>query len=283
MQIFQDRVAVITGAASGIGRGLAHRCAQEGMKVVLADIEAPALAETEGELRTMGAHVISVVTDVAQAQAVEALAQKTLDVFGAVHLLCNNAGVGVIRSVWESTLADWTWVLGVNLWGVIHGVRSFVPIMLKQACPSHIVNTSSIAGLIVGPGSASPYNVSKHGVVALSETLYYELAQRSAQVKVSVLLPSWVNTRITDAERNRPAELANDPHALPDNSGDEAVVQAVRQTVQQGISPDQVAEIVFRAIRNEQFYIFTHPETKTWVRIQMERMLTEQNPLLFEK
>jgi NAD(P)-dependent dehydrogenase (short-subunit alcohol dehydrogenase family) len=280
MRTFHDRVAVITGAASGIGRGLARRCGHEGMKVVLADIEEAALAETEAELRALGASALAVVTDVSQARDVELLAQKTLDAYGAVHLLCNNAGVGVVRSVWESTLADWQWVLGVNLWGVIHGLRVFVPIMLKQESECHIVNTASIAGLVVGPGSSSTYNVSKHGVVALSETLYYELAQRGAKVNVSVLCPGWVNTRIFDAERNRPTELRNDPLTLPVDPGAEAVIQEGRQAAQHGMSPDQVAERVFQAIRDEQLYIFTHPETKEWVRIQMEHILAERNPPL---
>jgi NAD(P)-dependent dehydrogenase (short-subunit alcohol dehydrogenase family) len=282
MQHFQERVAVITGAASGIGRGLARRCAKEGMRVVLADIEESALAASEAELRAMGAPVLGVVTDVAKVEDIEALAHKTLETFGAVHLLCNNAGVGVVRSVWESTLADWAWVLGVNLWGVIHGLRVFVPIMLKQESEGHIVNTSSISGLIVGPGSSSTYNVSKHGVVALSETLYYDLAQREAKIKVSVLLPGWVNTRIVDAERNRPLALRNAPGTAPVHPQDEAVIRATRQGIQQGISPDQVAEIVFQAIRNEQLYVFTHPETKEWVRICMEGLLAERNPPLVE-
>ena len=278
MHTFQDRVAVITGAASGIGRGLARRCAHEGMKVVLADVEPAALAEAESELRSHGTPVLALVTDVSQALQMELLAQKTLDTFGAIHLLCNNAGVGLVRSVWESTLADWEWVLGVNLWGVIHGLRVFVPIMLKQDTEGHIVNTASISGLIVGPGSSSTYNVSKHGVVALSETLYYELAQRGAKVKVSVLLPCWVNTRIFDAERNRPVELRNDPLVLPVDPETDAVIEAGRQAAQQGMSPDQVAQLVFQAIESEQLYVFTHPETKEWVRIQMEHMLAERNP-----
>lgn len=280
METFRDRVAVITGAASGIGRGLARRCAHEGMKVVLADIESIALGEVEAELRALNATVVSVVTDVAKVRDVEILAQKTLEAFGAIHLLCNNAGVGMIRSVWESTLADWEWVLGVNLWGVIHGLHIFVPIMLRQETEGHIVNTASIAGLVVGPGSSSPYNVSKHGVVALSETLYYELAQRAALVKVSVLCPSWVNTRIADAERNRPMELRNDRLAQPPDPEDQTVLQAVRQATRQGMSVDAVVECVFRAIKNEQLYVFTHPETKEWIRTQMEYMLAERNPPL---
>jgi NAD(P)-dependent dehydrogenase (short-subunit alcohol dehydrogenase family) len=280
MRTFQGRVAVITGAASGIGRGLARRCAREGMKVVLADIEPAALAEAEGELRALGAPVLGVVTDVSQARDVEQLAESALGAFGAIHLLCNNAGVGVVRSVWESTLADWEWVLGVNLWGVIHGVRVFVPIMLSQGGECHIVNTASIAGLVVGPGSAGSYNVSKHGVIALSETLYYELAERGARVRVSVLCPGWVDTRIFDAERNRPRALRNDPLTLPSDPAAEAVIRAGREAAQQGMSPDQVADCVFQAVEREQLYIFTHPETKAWVRAQLQHMLAERNPPL---
>ncbi len=275
MQEFRDRVAVITGAASGIGRALAQRCAQEGMKVVLADVEESALIETAAEVRASGAPALAVVTDVSNIRAVEALAQQTLDMFGAVHLLCNNAGVAAGTTIWDSTLADWEWVLAVNLWGVIYGVRVFVPIMLSQDTDCHIVNTASIAGLIAGPG-LGVYKVAKHGVVTLSETLYYELAQRDAKVKVSVLCPGFVNTRIMDSERNRPLERRNDP--TPIAAEDEAPLQAMRQAVQQGMSPDQVAACVFTAIRNEQLYIFTHPETKERVRGRMEHILAERNP-----
>ena len=195
MQAFNDKVAVITGAASGIGRAIAERCVQEGMKVVLADVEVEALTQTEADMKTAGATVLAVLTDVAQAADVEALAHKTLDAFGAVHLLCNNAGVGAGTSIWESPIADWEWVMGVNLWGVIHGVRVFVPIMLAQDTACHIVNTASMAGLVSGSG-LGVYRVTKHGVVTLSETLYHELVQRGAKVKVSVLCPGYVNTRI---------------------------------------------------------------------------------------
>jgi len=275
MQEFRDRVAVITGAASGIGRALAQRCAQEGMKVVLADVEESALIETAAEVRASGAPALAVVTDVSNIRAVEALAQQTLDMFGAVHLLCNNAGVAAGTTIWDSTLADWEWVLAVNLWGVIYGVRVFVPIMLSQDTDCHIVNTASIAGLIAGPG-LGVYKVAKHGVVTLSETLYYELAQRDAKVKVSGLCPGFVHTRIMDSERNRPLERRNDP--TPIAAEDEATLQAMRQAVQQGMSPDQVAACVFTAIRNEQLYIFTHPETKERVRGRMEHILAERNP-----
>lgn len=205
------------------------------------------------------------------------MAQKTLKVFGAVHLLANNAGVGAGGSIWESTLADWEWVIGVNLWGVIHGLRTFVPIMLAQATECHIVNTASIAGLLpYHPGA--PYQVTKHGVVALSEQLYYSLAQRNAKVKVSVLCPGWVNTRIMDSERNRPGELQNEPSNLPPGPEQEAIVQSMREEAQAGLSPRQVSDHVFNAIRNEQFYILTHPELNSMIQQRMENILQQRNP-----
>ena len=277
MQTFRGRVAVITGAASGIGRGLALRCGREGMRVVLADIEEAALQAAAQEVAALGVPTLAVVTDVAQAADVEHLARQTLSTFGAVHLLCNNAGVGIVRNVWECTLADWEWVLGVNMWGVINGVRVFVPIMLAQNTEGHIVNTSSISGLLVGPGASGPYNVSKHGVVALSTTLYYELAQLGARIHVSVLLPGYVNTRIADAERNRPAALSNAPD-VPFGAREAAILAAVRDGLAQGMSPDDAAAIVFGAIRAEQFYIFTHPETKEWVAGYVADMLAGRNP-----
>ncbi len=277
MKQFRDKVAVITGAASGIGRGIAERCAQEGMKVVLADVEDAALAQTEHELKAADATVLAVRTDVSQASDIEALAQKTLRAFGAVHLLVNNAGVGAGGSIWESTLADWEWVMGVNLWGVIHGLRIFVPMMLAQDTECHIVNTASIAGLLpYHPGA--PYQVTKHGVVALSEQLYYSLAQRNAKVKVSVLCPGWVNTRIMDSERNRPGELRNEPSGLPLGPEVEAIMQSMREAAQAGLSPQQVSDQVFDAIRNEQFYILTHPEYNSAIRERVENILQQRNP-----
>jgi NAD(P)-dependent dehydrogenase (short-subunit alcohol dehydrogenase family) len=209
MQQFHDKVAVITGAGRGIGRGIARRCAREGMKVVLAGIGHESLARTEAELRNEGVTVLCVQTDVTKAADVNRLAEKTLDAFGAVHLLVNNAGAGAGTTIWESTLADWAWTLGVNLWGVIYGVKVFTPIMVAQETECHIVNVASAAGLSAGPGLGI-YKVAKHGVVSLSETLYYELAQRGTQVGVSVLCPGYVKTDIMTGERNRPAELQND-------------------------------------------------------------------------
>lgn len=277
MKEFKNKVAVITGAASGIGRAIADRCAREGMKVVLADVEEPALISAATEMKAAGAAVLSVVTDVSKAGEVEALARKTLDEFGAVHLLCNNAGVGAGTTVWQSTLRDWEWVLGVNLWGVIHGVRFFVPIMLEQDTDGHVVNTASIAGLISG-SALGIYKVTKHGVVSLSETLSCELAELGAKVKVSVLCPGFVKTRIMDSARNRPAELQNPPEQEVWTPEMEARAEAMRQAVLRGIPATQVADAVFDAIREERFYIHTHPELKAWVQMRMDAILQERNP-----
>jgi NAD(P)-dependent dehydrogenase (short-subunit alcohol dehydrogenase family) len=277
MKGFRNKVAVITGAASGIGRGLAERCVQEGMKVVLADIDETALAQTERELKDASADVMAVRTDVSKFGDVDALAQRTLDTFGAVHVLFNNAGVGAGTTVWESTLADWQWVMGVNLWGVIHGVRTFVPLMLKQADECHIVNTASIVGLVSGP-ALGIYKVTKHGVVSLSETLCCELAAMGSKIRVSVLCPAGVNTRIMDSERNRPSELQN---AAASELIKPVVAQAeemLRQLVENGMSPSQVAEAVFDAIRNERFYILTHADWKPLVQKRMDDILQERNP-----
>jgi NAD(P)-dependent dehydrogenase (short-subunit alcohol dehydrogenase family) len=276
MREFTDKVAVITGAASGIGRALAERCAHEGMRVVLADVDVDALTATEAALKATGAPVLAVVTDVSKAQDVESLAQRTLTAFGAVHLLCNNAGVWGGISAWDSPLADWEWILGVNLWGVIHGLHTFVPLMLAQETEGHIVNTASLAGFITGRGPAV-YRVSKHAVVALSEILYHQLAQRGAQVKVSVLCPGPVRTQIIEAGRHRPRHLPA-PGRLPPASG--VVREAKRQEVEAGMSPAQVAAQVFNAIRADKFYVLTHPEGKDWVHTRMEDILQERNPTL---
>jgi len=252
MKDFKDKVAVITGAASGIGYGLAERAAKEGMNVVLADIEEETLAEAEKNIRKIGVDTLTVKTDVSKADDVKALAEKTMDAFGAVHLLCNNAGVGIFNNVLEYRLVDWQWMLGVNLWGVIHGIHFFAPIMLKQSTECHIVNTSSAGGLTTGFMN-SPYAVSKHGVVVLSETLYRELEQGGYSIGVSVLCPGVVSTRIYDCERNRPTELQNGP--VKTNPIAQAVTEAMTKAVKNGMAPENVAEIVFNAIREKKFYI----------------------------
>ena len=263
-------VAVITGAASGIGKGMAERFATEGMTVVLADIEAEPLAKLEIDMRSKGASVLAVKTDVSNADDVENLAIQTLDAFGSVHILCNNAGVVCSRPVWEHTLADWEWILGVNLWGVIHGIRAFVPRMLAQETECHIVNTASILGLVRGPGEG-PYKVSKHGVVALSETLADELAQKGAQIQVHVLCPGWVRTSILDSARNCPDRWQN-----PTGKTQQQTIgnpRNIRAEMEAGMSPAEVADYVYNAIQTGDFYIHTHPEHKTWVRKRMEGIL----------
>src|SRR6478752_489117 len=203
MQDFNGRVAVVTGGASGSGFGLASAFAAQGMKIAIGDIEESALDEAVEKLRAGGAEAIGVRTDVTDGEQVQALADATVGRFGAIHIACNNAGVGAGGLSWEAPLDTWEWVFGANLWGVIHGVRSFVPVMMKQP-EAHVVNTASIAGLVAGP-FMGPYNASKHAVVALSETLHHELALMAPHVKVSVLCPGWVQTRIGDSERNRPS------------------------------------------------------------------------------
>jgi NAD(P)-dependent dehydrogenase (short-subunit alcohol dehydrogenase family) len=278
MQEFKNKVAVITGAASGIGRAIADRCAQEGMRVVLADIEQAALASAAAEMQAAGATVLPVLTDVSKSGDVEALAQKTLAAFGAVHVLCNNAGVGAGATIWQSTERDWEWVLGVNLWGVIHAVRIFVPLMLEQGAEGHIVNTASIAGLISGPGLGI-YKVTKHGVVSLSETLCCELDAMGAKLKVSVLCPGFVNTRIMDSSRNRPAELVNPAEQEALTPAIEALEENMRQDVAAGMPAQQVADAVFDAMRENRFYILTHPETKKWVQTRMKNIIQDRNPV----
>lgn len=281
MKDFKDKVAVITGAASGIGYSLAERCAREGMKVVLADVEESALAKAEKDIKALGAKTLAVKTDVSKADDVKALAQKTLDTFGAVHLLCNNAGVSTSSTAWESTLADWEWVLGVNLWGVIYGVHFFVPIMLKQNAECHIVNTASAAGLLTSIYN-SPYAVTKHGVVALSETLYRELEQGGHKIGVSVLCPGFIKTNILESERNRPTELQNAPGEESMDMSDPKVqemIQSYKEIFEKGMTPPQVADIVFNAIKEKKFYILTNAEPfKPLMQARMEDIVQERNP-----
>ena len=267
MKEFPGKVAVITGAASGIGRAIAVQAAREGMRLVLADIEAGPLERTAAELRATGAEVLAVPTDVSRAEEVAALAERTVTTYGVVHLLFNNAGVATGGPIWERPLAEWEWVMGVNLWGVVHGVRSFVPLMLAQEDAGYIVNTASIAGLVTAP-ALGIYTVTKHAVVALSEILAAELAQRDAHITVSVLCPSWVQTRIIEAGRNRPVAIQS---VAPSDDLERSA--AIRQLVDSGIPPEQVAADVFAAIREERFYILTHPESKDWIRRRMENIL----------
>jgi len=272
---FKGKVAVITGGASGLGLAIAHRAAKEGMKLVLADVEQAALTRAEDELKRAGAEVIGVRTDVSKAADVGALAKKTLNTFGKVHLVCNNAGVGGIRlKAWEASVEDWQWVLGVNVWGVIHGVRTFTPIMLAQDEPCHMVNTASVAGLL-SPSGMSVYNVSKHAVVTLSETLYQDLALAQAKLKVSVLCPAFVATGIWNSARNRPSELS----AGIDADEEKRRAEEVRTVLEKGkLTAADVADMVFAAIEAEKFYILTHPKIKAVIETRMQDILLERNP-----
>jgi NAD(P)-dependent dehydrogenase (short-subunit alcohol dehydrogenase family) len=273
MRELKDKVVVITGGASGIGRALADRFAVEGSKIVLADIEPGALEEAAAELRAGGTTVLAVSTDVSSPEQVQALCDRTLAEFGRVDVVCNNAGVAASGLAWEHTLADWEWVLGVNLWGVIHGVRTFVPVMLRQGGEGHIVNTASVAGLTSSP-FMSIYNVAKHAVATLSETLHKDLGLLGAPIKVSVLCPGFVRTRIMDAERNRPASLQNPTPAQHDPHMEEMA----RAAIAAGLPPEEAAAQVVDAVKNERFYVLTHPKFVADVRERMEDILEGRNP-----
>jgi NAD(P)-dependent dehydrogenase (short-subunit alcohol dehydrogenase family) len=276
MKDFRDKVAVITGGASGLGLAMARRFAAEGMKLVLADIEEDALRRVETEFRKAGVPVIGIWTDVSRTQDVERLAEKALASFGAVHLLCNNAGVAPGGVVWEHTNADWEWVLGVNVWGVINGVRVFLPIMLRQDTECHVVNTASVAGLLSVPNMGI-YCVSKHAVVTLTECLYHDLTQRASKIGVSVLCPAYVPTGISESERNRPALLRNAPRKKSQEEIERE--EQIRHAVKSGrVTAEQVADQVFQAVQDNRFYVLTHPKIKGAIQTRMEDILQERAP-----
>ncbi len=278
MKDFKDKVAVITGAGSGIGRAIAERFAREGMKIVLADVDEVPLSKAEDELRDMGTKVIGVSTDVSNAEDVERLARKSIETFGAVHILCNNAGVfGDFAPLWRQSLTDWEWVLGVNLWGVIHGIRTFVPIMLDQDEEAHLVNTASVAGLFSMP-LVSQYHVTKSAIITLSESLYYELLIQNAKLKVSILCPGMVKTRFMESQRKRPTHLhANDKSRT---EMEEAWSDAYSEFISHGMTPEEVADHTINAIREEKFYVFPNPQPLEIVRSRMESILKQSNPEL---
>ena len=255
MKKFKEKVAVITGAASGIGRGLARKCVQEGMKVVLADIETLALEQIKTELTAMNGNVLAVQTDVSKESNIHELAQKTLKKYGAVHLLFNNAGVSVRSPIWEMTQLDWQWVMGVNLWGVIYGLKVFVPMMIKQDCNCHIVNTASIAGLSSTP--VISYAMTKHGVVGLTEALYLQLKQIDAKIKVSLLCPGLIKTHIFESARNRPADLQNESTTEIVTTQQRAIMEKFLKMRETAMTPEEYAEKVFSAISEDRFYVLS--------------------------
>ena len=273
MKMLEGKVAAVTGAASGLGRAMALAFAGEGMHAALADVDEPGLKSTLNEVQSRGVRAFAMRVDVSRYQEVESFCSKAIAQFGATHVVCNNAGVSPLGAVWENTLADWQWILGVNLWGVIHGVRAFVPRLLAQG-EGHVVNTASIAGLTSAP-MMGPYNVSKHGVVTISETLAAELALSGSPVKVSVLCPGWVNTRINEADRNRPAELIN---AEADTSLMDMGRQMLDGLIASGLPPSEVAGQVLDAVREERFYILTHPEMYPMIQQRMEDIVQGRNP-----
>ena len=280
MKDFQNKVAVITGGASGFGREFANIGARLGMKLVLADVQQEALDQAKSELEAQGAEVLAMRCDVRNAAEIQALADATMGKFGAVHLLFNNAGVGSGGLIWENTQADWEWVLGVNVWGVIHGVRIFTPLMLACAkkdenYQGHIVNTASMAGLLNAP-TMGIYNVSKHAVVSLSETLYQDLKLVEAPIGASVLCPYFVPTGINKSERNRPDDVQSDAKLTVSQLAAQAMSD---KAVSSGkVSAAQVAKWTFDAIRDEKFYIYSHPEALGNVQKRMEDIVLQRNP-----
>ncbi len=254
----RDKVAVVTGAASGIGQATAEKLASEGMRLVLADVDRARLDDVAAQLGAL-----AVPTDVSSASEVEALAVRAFETQGAVHVLVNNAGVGGGGAAWETPQAEWERVLGINLWGPIYGVRAFVPRMLTQNAPAHIVNVASTAGHSCHPGMAV-YNVSKHGVVALSETLAHDFTVRGAPIRVSCVCPGFVRTRI--AESSSP--------------GSDPLMAMIRAAVEAGIPPAEVAAQIVAAIHEDRFWVFTHPSFLKAVRLRMEEILEQRNPSL---
>lgn len=274
MQSLVDKVAVVTGAGSGIGRGLAVRFAEEGCRVVLADIEAEPLAESAALVRDAGAEALEVVTDVTDLASVTALAEATIERFGTAHILCNNAGVGGGGRIAESQLVDWQWVIGVNLWGVVHGIAVFLPILEANGDEGHIVNTASIAGLMAGPG-IGPYNASKFAVVGISETLFHELADAGSAIGVSVLCPGYVRTNIATSQRNRPEHLRRERKA---STGARRTNDEIAGGVSSGLEPHQVADLVVHGMRAGHFWIVTDRDLLRQVAERNQALAEGRNP-----
>jgi NAD(P)-dependent dehydrogenase (short-subunit alcohol dehydrogenase family) len=280
MKNFAGKVVVITGGASGLGRAFANTALERGMKIVLADVEGNSLELAATELRAQGAEVLSMLCDVRKGPQVQALADAAMKRYGAVHLVFNNAGVGSGGLIWENSEADWEWVLGVNLWGVIHGVRIFTSLMLELAqhdatFEGHIVNTASMAGLLNAP-TLGVYNVSKHAVVALSETLYHDLQLVEAPIGASVLCPYFVPTGISQSHRNRPADVRMDARPTLSQLAAQAMTQ---KAVESGkVSAAQVAQMTFEAISAGQFYIYSHPDALAGVAERMDEIVHHRNP-----
>lgn len=280
MKHLAGRTAVITGAASGFGLEASRMAARSGMNVVMADVQPDALEPAAEEIRALGAQVLPFQLDVAKAERVEALAAATRERFGVPHLVFNNAGVGAGGLIWEHTLKDWEWVVGVNLMGVAHGVRVFTPMMLEAAAADptyegHIVNTASMAGLLNAP-NMGVYNVTKHAVVSLSETLYQDLALVTDQISASVLCPYFVPTGIHQSHRNRPAEMKE--RVRPTKSQLIAQAMSDKAVTSGKVTAAQVAQWVFDAVQAKRFYIYSHPHALGGVQTRLEDVLQQRNP-----
>ncbi len=275
MRDLAGKVAVVTGAASGIGLALSRRLGADGMAVMMADVEEPALAAAAASLAAEGIEAATAVTDVSDAESVDALARATLERFGAVHVICNNAGVGGGGPSWEIPLPTWNWIVGVNLFGIVHGMRSFVPHLIAQG-EGHVVNTASVAGLLAAPW-LSPYSAAKHAAVAVSESLYHELAAIGSPVGVSVLCPGFVRTRIHQADRNWLARYGPPP-SDQDQPGSEEIRQAVTAAVESGLDPAIIAAAVRDAIVGGQFWVLTHPELNDAVLRRYSGAVEGHNP-----
>jgi NAD(P)-dependent dehydrogenase (short-subunit alcohol dehydrogenase family) len=276
MKDLAGKVAVITGGGSGFGREFARVATRERMKIVLADVQQDALDAALAEARASGADALGVRIDVSDAAAVERLATETYARFGAAHLLFNNAGIAAGGGfVWEASLKDWQWVLGVNLMGVVHGIRSFVPRMLRQDGESHVVNTASAAGLVSAP-LMSAYNASKHAVVTLSETLFHDLRVAGAPIGVSVLCPAFVPTGIQASERNRPAGLRDD--TPPTTSQLEARARSDKAVASGRMTAAEVAATTFAAVREGRFYVITHAKMLGSVELRLQDVVGQRNP-----
>ena len=273
MMELKGKVAAVTGAASGLGRAMALAYAAEGMHVALADVDQQGLEKTRAQLDPRGIKSVSMRVDVSKAPEVEAFAEKCARELGAVHLVCNNAGVALSGPVWETSEAEWQWILGVNLLGVVHGVRAFARRLIAQD-EGHIVNTASVAGLISPPGMGA-YCVSKHGVVTLSEALHHDLRERGSRVGVSVLCPAYVATGIANSDRNRPPGAS-----ITEKSAERLAKEAaLKKAVASGkLSADDVARAVVAAVKENRFYVLTHPAIKSAVRARMEDVLEERAP-----
>lgn len=276
---FKGKTAVLTGAGSGFGLECARIGAQLGMNLVLADVQADALERSATEMRAAGAPVLAMQVDVSKAEQVDALAAATKERFGAPHFVFNNAGVGSAGLIWENTLKDWDWVLGVNLMGVVHGVRAFTPMMLEAAAQDpawtgHIVNTASMAGMVNMPNMGI-YNVSKHAVVSLTETLYQDLSLVTDQVSASVLCPFFVPTGIHQSHRNRPEGMADEKPTRSQMIGQAMSEKAVTSGK---VTASEVAQMVFDAMASKRFYVFSHPQSLSAVQTRMEDVLQIRNP-----